>query len=946
MSLCIGIVLAFFAFAQAANADPLVVRVQPSGDSFATAYVITGEARTYFGNVKGGDGSYQYKWEFSDGIGNTAYAGVGDAHYISIGGKVFATAGTQWARLTVQDGLGAVSSAQINLQVIAAASDTLNRQKNSAIDRGLRYSYTQQRGDGSFYGSGDPYGSTGMALVAMENHGHNLQSPDADIYKEPVQKAVQYLLDTAEQITMTNQECIGNPDSNGNGFGVRFGYDNGYTTGIAALGIANSCDLATAMTTIATTTNFLNGMSLFNIMVDANDYFAWAQGDQSSSSTTYFQFVPAPLPTEWNSGQYFYGYVNGLDVTGVLGMLYTSPSGVLACGGGNYTINWGDGSSDTVPVAYGYPGCNYYDYDYFDMGYYNNPPSPQNHTYASAGTQHITITLDNGVDGPIEVAYADVTTTGGGTTVCTDCLGAGMDVGYCNGGWRYSSNSGTSDNSVVQWPVLAMSEAKNRWGITPNAAMLDRLKGWYVFSQCTNGAFGYTYGDASGWCNYPKGGSGLIGLKFVGKNISDLPVQNAVNYLDSSFTSSCNTSGYDGNFGNFYGMYAMYKAMKTWGITTLPINGNWEAQYQQWLVANQSGSDTWSTCGWMDDIFATFMAVAMLAPEIAGLPPVANAGGPYPDVNPGQNVALDGTGSYHQDPAKNIVKWCWDFDAADGLWWDTKPAPGAGEGACGVTVNTSYADHGHDQTYVVTLQVTDNTSPTPMTDTDSATVKVTTNNVPPVAVTNGPWSGLPNTDIIFDGCASYDPNAGDSIVSYEWDLNGDGIFNGAADGTPVIPGNYCKVKKSFPTPVSLPATLRVTDTNGAQGTSSAQFNIVSIALVFGQQYETCFKVTESRFVERLGIKVKFKNLGNNAADNLVMTLTSAPSNLQILKSAANLGTLAAGQEKWSACDAAGKTADIELKFDRRIVPTGQWRWKADFDLLGQHYTVDNIPPLP
>jgi hypothetical protein len=240
---------------------------------------------------------------------------------------------------------------------------------------------------------------------------------------------------------------------------------------------------------------------------------------------------------------------------------------------------------------------------------------------------------------------------------------------------------------------------------------------------------------------------------------------------------------------------------------------------------------------------------------------------------------------------------------------------------------------------------------------DTATVNVTSGNVAPVAVTDGPWSGLPNTPIVFDGSASYDPNActtpgnpiclGDSIVSYEWDLNGNGVFNEPGiDGTPVVAGDYKKVTKSFPNPISLPATLKVTDSYGLVGTSSAQLNIVSITLVFGQQYDICYRKSISRFVEELGIQVKFKNLGNAPAENLIMTLTNVPSNLTIIKGVANLGTLAAGAETSTACGPDPTTADIVLKFDRRIVPSGQWLWKADFDMGGSHYTVDNIPPLP
>jgi len=904
---------------QGVLAADLTVRVQPSGDSFAKAYAITGEARTYFGNVEGGIGPYEYKWEFSNG-GDTGFASVGSPRYINYTGKVFDAAGTQWARLTVRDSSTPqqTATATINLQVVSAADDNLIRQKNSAIDRGLRYMYQQESsscstsggvnnfyntgpdqayiygsvnqataqiqqayyfggsvcpgtftvnwGDGAtetftgqnYYcnypypylenvshtyatggtytisvshdgittgpfitvvvtaagsggteascwpGSGAYVGSTGMALIAFENHGHNLQSPDSDIYKKPVERGIQYLLDQASTQAISAQTYIGDPevndgDTDTDGIGVRFGDDNLYTASIAVLALVNSCDESYAKSHLAATTSPVNGMTLWDIAVDAKDWFAWAQTDNTS-------------------------------------------------GGGE-------------------------------------------------------------------------------------------------GGWRYSSNYYDSDNSVTQWPVLALSEAKNRWNINVNPLVVTELNKWLAFSQCSNGAFGYASGDSSGWCNFPKTAAGSIMLNYAGKIHSDAAVSNAESWLNSNWGSE--------NYGYMYSMYGFYKAMKIWKITDF-FGRNWEELYDQWLIDNQSANNTWGDyAGWEDAYFATYSAIAILAPEVASLPPVANAGGPYADVNAGQNVALNGSGSYHQDPARSLVKWEWDFNAVDGLWWDTKAAPAAGEGAVGMNVNTSYPDAGMDKIYTVTLRVTDNTAPTPMTDTDTETVNVTSGNVAPVAVTNGPWSALPGQAITFDGSGSYDPNAGaplnDYIALYEWDLDGDGLFNetNGHDGTPVVAGDYSKVTKTFATPVSLPATLRVTDSFGKVGTSTATANIISIAIAYAQKYTTCYRVTLNRFQERQGLRVTFKNQGNSTADNVKMILTSLPANLTISnnRSFTQLGMLDAGQEKTSACDATAKTAEIEVIFDRRIVPTGLWLWRGEFDFSGNHYVVDNIPAL-
>jgi hypothetical protein len=951
-------------FSASTWADPVKVWVQPSGDSFASAYALVGEPRTYFGRTEGGSGSYEYKWDFSDGATTgPGFMGVGVPRYIGIDGKSFATSGTHWARLTVRDTADTsnTATAQIDLQVVS--SDDLGRQKNSAIDRGLRNMYLNENaGSGSSYwnGEGRPIAATGIALVAFENQGHNLQSADSDIYKKSVQQGIQYLLDNAQLLDVSDQRCIGNPETAAtgdtliDGKGVRFGSDDLYAASMAVLALVNSADKAFAQATMASTGSPVNGMSLYNIAIQAKDWLAWAQGDGSSSSSS-----SAYCDNSAGGGAYgvFTVDYSGPGVTSIQGYGYNYSNPMPGGSLGAFNIDWGDGNSSTNTNvdAYGY-ATNYNEplLGYTDAG--------GTHTYTTDGNHTIHFSF-TGADG--------VTTTDMcGVTITTS--GAGSACGAAdapNAAWRYGSNYGSSDNSVTQWPVLALNEAKNRWDIDTNQGVKDMLGYWLDYSQCSNGAFGYASGDSSGWCNFPKSAGALISLKYQGKPLADIAVQNDLAFLGNNWT----TSGYDYNFANHYSMYAFYKGMKTWGITdlgaTTATGQGWQTQYDQDLVTRQNADGSWNDQGgWMDQNIATYAAVAILAPDVASLPPVANAGAPYPTINANQSLALNGANSFHKDPSKHIVLWQWDFDSSDGLWWDTKPSPTAGEGAVGVTPTLpGYPDVGHAQAYTVTLRVTDDATPTPAHASDTATVNVASGNVAPVPVANGPWSGLPNTPITFDASASYDPNActtagnpsclGDHIVSYEWDLNGDGIFNNAdgSDGTPVVAGDWKIVKKSFANPGSLPAKLRVTDSFGLQATSTASnINIVSIALVYGQDYRYCYAVKLDRFRTRKGIQVLFGNQGTGEAENVVMTLTNAPSNLTIQHGGvANLGNLwpitdttpGEPSAKVTACNAAATTADIEVVADTRIPASGGWLWKADFDFGGLHYTVNNIPPL-
>jgi len=907
---------------ETAWAAPLLVRVQPSGDSFAKAYVITGEARSYFGNVEGGTGPYQYKWEFTDGAGDTGFQTVSNPRYIAYDGKVFDSAGTKFARLTVRDSGDPqlTASATINLQVLSMVNDDLIRKKNSAIDNGLRYTYQQEDvGCSTNAGGGNYFSNSGANSAYIAGSVVGAKATISYTYYFgaavcPGTFTVNWGDGTVESVAGSNYYC-GYPYAYIENISHTYASSGNFTISASHDGTAANPYISVAVTAVVGDTEAkascwpgsggavgATGMSLIafenhghNLQSPDSDiykkpvqrgvqYLLDKATKQSIGSQTY---IGDPEANDGDSDN---------DATGVLignNDMYVASVGVLAL------VN----SCDETYA--------------------------KGHVVTTAGDVNGMTLWDVGVDSKDWLVWAQ------------------NENGTGRGGWRYGSNSYDSDNSATQWPVLALQEAKSRWNINVNPLVVTELNRWLAYSQNTDGGFGYT--APSEWVNFPKTAAGLIMLNYAGKALADAPVQSTLNYLNNNWSSE--------NLGYMYSMYANYKAMKIWKLSTLGSH-SWGTEYDTYLIDNQASNGGWAASSWTDAPFSSYMSVAILAPEVYSLPPVANAGGPYPEVNANQNVSLNGGSSYHQDPAKSLVKWEWDFNDADGLWWDTKSAPAAGEGAVGMTASVAYPDTGNNESYTVTLRVTDNTAPTALTDTSTAAVSVTSGNVPPVAVTNGPWSALPGQLLTFDGSASYDPNAcsagsdpqclNDSIVKYEWDLDGNGVFNEPdVDGVPVTAGDYRIVTKSFATPVSLPATLRVTDSHGKVGVSSASFNIVSVALVFGQKYEICYKTTLNRYQERQGIQVKFKNFGNGTAENLKMILTQLPANLTVSnnKSFSMLGTLGAGEEKATACNPANKTADIELIFDRRVVPTGDWRWRSEFDLGGNHYTVDNIPPL-
>lgn len=212
--------------------------------------------------------------------------------------------------------------------------------------------------------------------------------------------------------------------------------------------------------------------------------------------------------------------------------------------------------------------------------------------------------------------------------------------------------------------------------------------------------------------------------------------------------------------------------------------------------------------------------------------------------------------------------------------------------------------------------------------------------------------GLAGVPVTFDGSRSYDTNAchgalpclDDQIVSYEWDLNGDGTFNGVEDGTPVVDGNYARVTKTFEVPTTGTATLRVTDSYGLVGQATRSFTILPNPLVIDQDYAVCSETVVNKFVTNQVIKVLFRNTGNSASiSNLEAKLTSVPSNFtKIIRGKVDVDDyLMPGKEVWSPC---GSNSGIKLKLDSRVTePAGEWRWTVRFKYNGQAYTLYEVP---
>jgi hypothetical protein len=506
------------------------------------------------------------------------------------------------------------------------------------------------------------------------------------------------------------------------------------------------------------------------------------------------------------------------------------------------------------------------------------------------------------------------------------------------GGWRYTANYGSSDNSVSQWPALGLAAAASApWNINDsNPAypaypkwVKSSMQTWLRNSQCksngywsgsnytSSGGFGYDW--SCSWPNIAKTGSGISATTFAGGG-GDIP--SALAFIAQQWP----TTSYDyGNKGDHYAMYAVKKGLQYTGIST--VGGHdWQQEYNQWYVSNKIDNGTYGYY-WPGSVrvngaqTTTAFALLVMAPGLVDLPPVANAGIDQ-EVKPGVDVTFNGTASKHSDPARNIARYEWDFDY-DGV---TFTADAFGSTASKVGGYALPAGVG-TKNFTVALKVYDDSTPVAKTGIDTAIVTVTNGNVAPVADPGGPYFGAVGDSITLDGSKSYDANAcpkdpakpsclGDAIVNYQWDLNGNGIY-GAADGEPE--GTNPKQVVNFGSFVGTKTIgLKVTDSFGRSAIQSTQATTAAFSDLAPVNYLNTQRTPKLTLPRKwnIGWKVFIRNGGNGAASNVKASLTNVPAGVTVTKATVVWsGKLEAGETQLSD-DAFTYTAAADIDMSK------------------------------
>lgn len=177
---------------------------------------------------------------------------------------------------TLGAGLTAISIAVMAVSAQAATE----AQKRAAIDNGLAYLATQQQADGRWIYDNSAEGdtsATGATLLAFLEEKPNWGA-NAATYQTIVDNGLNYLFSKTQAVAIGPQPA-GNPDTNGNGIGVKFvtGGLNGrdtYVTGLVLPAI-----VASGTPNAVITTGSQAGRTYGQVVQDVVDYFAYGQND-------------------------------------------------------------------------------------------------------------------------------------------------------------------------------------------------------------------------------------------------------------------------------------------------------------------------------------------------------------------------------------------------------------------------------------------------------------------------------------------------------------------------------------------------------------------------------------------------------------------------------------------------------------------------------------------
>ncbi|MCS6936943.1 MAG: PKD domain-containing protein [Candidatus Bipolaricaulota bacterium] len=190
-----------------------------------------------------------------------------------------------------------------------------------------------------------------------------------------------------------------------------------------------------------------------------------------------------------------------------------------------------------------------------------------------------------------------------------------------------------------------------------------------------------------------------------------------------------------------------------------------------------------------------------------------------------------------------------------------------------------------------------------------------------------------NLAVTFDARASVDPDG--KIVKYEWDFDGDGVFEVSTD-KPTVQHTFTKTGE-------YKVTLRVTDDKGAIATLTRTITVGAEIAFARREVSTTHAAPGTTFRVTVTITTRAAMSGLGLDEDL-------PANWQITPIDSGGATFKAAQIQWvfPTIVRAGETRRIV--YDVTIPPTGQLvggPLPSDFDIVGRiSSTVPDVKEIP
>jgi hypothetical protein len=219
---------------------------------------------------------------------------------------------------------------------------------------------------------------------------------------------------------------------------------------------------------------------------------------------------------------------------------------------------------------------------------------------------------------------------------CVDWMAwAQVDVGYgpSRGGWRYSGDDTSADNSVSGYATLGLGFAGGfNFNCTIPTFVLTEMD--FFINAVQDPVNGDTHDggswyvpQSSHWVNTLKTGNLLYEMALFGDGVGETRVQNAIDYLERHWNDPNQDPGWRGSGGSaaYQACFTIMKGLEAFDIQVLDVGGNpafdWFDDMSTRIVDTQRADGRWAGGSWGDDILNT--AWALLALERVVVPPAS-----------------------------------------------------------------------------------------------------------------------------------------------------------------------------------------------------------------------------------------------------------------------------------------------------------------------------------